>query len=275
MMIKEDDFLYWNEEQTMQFLNYTKTSMKKLRNSKAISKYQIGHRYFYDPKEIMQIVESSKVYGQSLQDFENYIEKLNKYVDEKELSSLERKFVNKNAIFFLTEIYNMIPEHYNLNDRDKSILQRCLSTNSNIKKISEEYSITPSRVTQIFERGLRVIRNISLRMKKDYDDNFESVKQENLLLKKQIEELKYLCKKMNIYYDYQTCSDSGIDILTIDINDIDMSFRLYSVLKTQRITTIGDIMLYKKSDCLKFRNFGAKSILELENILKRYGLELT
>lgn len=54
-----DDFPYLSEEETMKFLNYNETSMKNLRNSKVLTRYNIGHRYFYDRNELIQLIEFS------------------------------------------------------------------------------------------------------------------------------------------------------------------------------------------------------------------------
>jgi DNA-directed RNA polymerase subunit alpha len=40
------------------------------------------------------------------------------------------------------------------------------------------------------------------------------------------------------------------------------------------IYTLGDILRHKKSDFFRYRNFGKKSLTELEEVLAEYGLEL-
>jgi DNA-directed RNA polymerase subunit alpha len=44
-------------------------------------------------------------------------------------------------------------------------------------------------------------------------------------------------------------------------------------LKAAELETLGDLVSIHKSDLLKFRNFGKKSLSELEDIVKARGLE--
>jgi DNA-directed RNA polymerase subunit alpha len=43
-------------------------------------------------------------------------------------------------------------------------------------------------------------------------------------------------------------------------------------LKTAEVFTLGELVSFKKSDMLKFRNFGKKSLTELEDLVKEKGL---
>ncbi len=55
--------------------------------------------------------------------------------------------------------------------------------------------------------------------------------------------------------------------------DIDLSVRALNCLKAANVHTLGDLVTYKKEDLLKFRNFGKKSLAEIEQLLENYGLE--
>ena len=63
------------------------------------------------------------------------------------------------------------------------------------------------------------------------------------------------------------CNVSNNDFIRKNIEDIDFSARTYNLLKLVKIETIYDILHFRKKDFLKIRNFGNKSIVELEKIL--------
>ena len=44
-------------------------------------------------------------------------------------------------------------------------------------------------------------------------------------------------------------------------------------LKSAVVESLGDLVSFNKADLLKFRNFGRKSLTELENLVKSKGLE--
>ncbi|MBP7102373.1 MAG: DNA-directed RNA polymerase subunit alpha [Bacteroidales bacterium] len=55
--------------------------------------------------------------------------------------------------------------------------------------------------------------------------------------------------------------------------DMDLSVRALNCLKSADIETMGDLVAIHKSDLLKLRNFGRKSLTELEELVKSRGLE--
>jgi DNA-directed RNA polymerase subunit alpha len=55
--------------------------------------------------------------------------------------------------------------------------------------------------------------------------------------------------------------------------DMDLSVRALNCLKAADVETLGELVSYNKNDLLKFRNFGKKSLTELEQLVKSKGLE--
>jgi len=62
-------------------------------------------------------------------------------------------------------------------------------------------------------------------------------------------------------------------ILKSKLIDMDLSVRALNCLKSAELETLGDLVAIHKSDLLKFRNFGKKSLAELEDLVKAKGLE--
>lgn len=63
------------------------------------------------------------------------------------------------------------------------------------------------------------------------------------------------------------------NILKSRLIDMDLSVRALNCLKSADLETLGDLVSIHKSDLLKFRNFGKKSLSELEDLVKAKGLE--
>lgn len=61
--------------------------------------------------------------------------------------------------------------------------------------------------------------------------------------------------------------------------DLDLSVRALNCLKAAEVDTLGDLVKYNKNDLLKFRNFGKKSLTELEDLLSdkslTFGMDIT
>ncbi len=62
-------------------------------------------------------------------------------------------------------------------------------------------------------------------------------------------------------------------LLKTKLVDMDLSVRALNCLKAADVETLGDLVQYNKNDLLKFRNFGKKSLTELEELVKTKGLE--
>ena len=61
-------------------------------------------------------------------------------------------------------------------------------------------------------------------------------------------------------------------LLKTKLVDMDLSVRALNCLKAADVDTLGDLCTYNKNDLLKFRNFGKKSLTELEDLLDSMNL---
>jgi len=61
-------------------------------------------------------------------------------------------------------------------------------------------------------------------------------------------------------------------LLKTNLSDLDLSVRAYNCLKAADIKTLGDLARLDISDMMKFRNFGKKSLTELEQLVAEKGL---
>jgi len=61
-------------------------------------------------------------------------------------------------------------------------------------------------------------------------------------------------------------------LLKTRLIDMDLSVRALNCLKAAEVDTLGDLVSFNKSDLMKFRNFGKKSLTELEELVVVKGL---
>lgn len=61
-------------------------------------------------------------------------------------------------------------------------------------------------------------------------------------------------------------------LLKTRLVDMDLSVRALNCLKAADVETLGDLVSYNKNDLLKFRNFGKKSLTELEDLVHSKNL---
>lgn len=61
-------------------------------------------------------------------------------------------------------------------------------------------------------------------------------------------------------------------LLKTSLSDLDLSVRAYNCLKAADVRTLGDLVSLEISDMMKFRNFGKKSLTELEQLVAEKSL---
>ncbi len=85
----------------------------------------------------------------------------------------------------------------------------------------------------------------------------------------------------NITFESETVGETDIvdehilhmrKLLKTSLEDLDLSVRAYNCLKAAKINTLGELVQYDTHELLKFRNFGKKSLVEIEELLQDIGL---
>ena len=62
-------------------------------------------------------------------------------------------------------------------------------------------------------------------------------------------------------------------LLKTKLVEMDLSVRALNCLKAAGVETLGDLVQFNKTDLLKFRNFGKKSLTELDDLLEQMNLQ--
>lgn len=80
-------------------------------------------------------------------------------------------------------------------------------------------------------------------------------------------------EEKNVTEEFDENSLHVRQLLKTKLVDLDLSVRALNCLKAADVETLGDLVTFNKNDLLKFRNFGKKSLTELEDLVKAKNLE--
>ncbi|MEA2041330.1 MAG: DNA-directed RNA polymerase subunit alpha [Bacteroidota bacterium] len=84
-------------------------------------------------------------------------------------------------------------------------------------------------------------------------------------------------KKQNDEFDEEVLHMR--QLLKTNLVDLDLSVRALNCLKAADVDTLGELVVYNRNDLLKFRNFGKKSLAEIEDLLDTrtlsFGMEVS
>lgn len=181
------------------------------------------------------------------------------------------------AMEFYLAIPAMLVELEILTERECTIMQRVIS-GTDIGRIAQDFGLTRSRIMHIFYRGCRRAKCLSTINEKI--DELELLKEEVTELRqtvrvliqevKQQQSLQDMTEEERIQHIRET--DEMLKVFNTRLIDCDLSVRALNCLRSAELETVGDLARVKKSDLIRFRNFGRKSINELDDFLSDKGL---
>ena len=140
-----------------------------------------------------------------------------------------------------------------------------------IKKVS--YAIENTRVGQRTD-----YEKLTIDLKTDGTIHpEEAVKEASRIL---IQHLMLITDENITFNDSSSAEENIVDehilhmrkLLKTSLEDLDLSVRAYNCLKAAKINSLGEMVKYDTHELLKFRNFGKKSLVEIEELLQNKGL---
>ena len=184
----------------------------------------------------------------------------------------------------LNEIFSAIIEVSGddvLKGREKTILTMLLE-GKDVEFVAEEYGLTRSRIMQIVSHAVRklaTVKNFS-ELRREYkqlvfdNTNFQNVIEALQNRVKKLERINNIDTAPVSEYDYLLGDKGGTftAMMNTPVYDLDISVRSLNCLKGADVDTLYDLVKCNKTDLMKFRNFGKKSLTELEDMLD--GLHL-
>lgn len=162
--------------------------------------------------------------------------------------------------------------------------------NADLQVIAVDSIFTPIRNVKF------TVENFRVEQKTDYEKLILDITTDGSIHPK--EALKEAAKIL--IHHFMLFSDEKIAIETVDVDgneefdeevlhmrqllksklsDMDLSVRALNCLKAADVETLGELVKFNKNDLLKFRNFGKKSLTELDELLENlnlsFGMDIT
>jgi len=169
--------------------------------------------------------------------------------------------------------------------RQDEVLYLVLFENNTFDEISEKFDLTSERVRQIFQKGLRYViykmRRFDERMLQ-YKEYCEKVRLQGQIINKLEQKLLQYQSKEETDKSKQGLGDDKIKVLSKSLLELDVSVRLSNciravILRYYGIRSLGNISLghiasFPRHEYLGMRNFGSKSMNELDELLEKYDI---
>ena len=255
----------------------TKETIQNLCRGGNLTYQMKGHQYMVSKEEVEKYKATITEIHQATQD----IELLNVQIknDREELADRKERLrlrlismgMFPKRIEAITQTLVAAIEHFQnheaddakniLEERDIKFMMDCLQGKS-VDEISIETHLSKQRVTQIWMKALRryaFTRNEIARRD-------ATIKELEQIIASKNEEIATL-KGIKLPSETEKIAR----ILDSQINE-DLTIRCYNCLKWADIYTYRDLVKYTRADMLRFRNFGKRSLTELDELLASKGL---
>ena len=154
-----------------------------------------------------------------------------------------------------------------LTNREMDILMAFLS-GSNYDTICDRFGLTRERVRQIYHKALRRLKNSKSYVKcMSVNEEYQKTIKEQ---ESKIEALQHALKESNV--------EAPIDAVLvpeslIGLDNCHISVRAYNILHMLGIKNLWELAAYSRSQFMRARHLGRKTISELDILLERFNLE--
>lgn len=262
--------------------------------SKGVMKaHKIGNFSMLDADTVKALTDTA----QETEEAEMRLKELKQSISE-QLEEAEREVRNIRRINGLTSRYakvgvlsEIIEPLYTLVKSDKSLKRYekgfrvldLLARGKDLKYISEHEMGYHIQTLRAF--ALKAMRQIAkLRNYNEIIDENNKLRELNKFISFQyeqvLEEKRTLMARLNLEsekeegLEYATEEDKATyHLLQTPICDLNLSVRAINVLKAMDIKTLGDLVQYNKSDFLRQRNLGKKTLIEIKDLLDSLNLD--
>lgn len=164
-----------------------------------------------------------------------------------------------------------------MTDRERDIIEDVLNCKP-IEDIADYYLLSCTRVRMIIQKCIRKMKLYPVRVAKEID----KAKMKTAQFRDENDKLKMQLQAMLANKNADVDNIQNMDTLdrfrmcapfNIPLSEVYLSVRAFNCLKAADINTLGELVSFKRTELMKFRNFGRKSLCEIDMMLDRYKLD--
>lgn len=276
--------------QAAERLGVTRQTVSNWSNSGIIKIHNIaGRQYWLDANTVEALKDSAKETNQQINRLKECKATLRKEADRLEKLIYEAKrdinlVSGTLAIITSMDFYTSIPKMLEslglLTEREASIMEIVIT--GGLDKAAKEMELSRERIRQIYIKAIRKSRDLT--NIKERLDEIDKVNEDNQILKAEVAALEkelmeyHQMKHLNDQIDDEEKrkifveKDSLCRLLNEKMVDQDFSARTTNCLYYAGVETVGDIVRRTKADLFKIRNFGRRSLDEIDFFVTAHGL---
>lgn len=163
-----------------------------------------------------------------------------------------------------------------LSTREKEVV-RAVFAHTDLSVIADGKGLTQNRIREIFHKALRRLAHSRgmAQMKQDYDELKEQTAMKEEIIQPLRASIKMLEDKLHIEEVMSGMHDSFVSMpseLMTPIREISLSARAYNCLFAAGVEYVFELAFISSNDFMRWRNFGRKSLNEIEILKAKLGI---
>lgn len=233
----------------------------KVGNNLMIDRESIEH-YFDDFKVLADM--ASKI-AELKTEYQNIINDQKALLDEAKGDSLTsqraKEIFRRNQLTLISLSESYYKGYFN--NREREVLVDVIK-GVKLEDIGKKLGLTRERIMQIATKAANKLTQI---------EDLKQIRDENIALKEENDRLKQYIADQNLKVSaYENSDRLRFTIFEKRLNELNLTVRTQNGLKQLNCDTLGDVVKLDMSMLLKARNFGKKSLAEIDEFIKRLGL---
>ena len=257
-----------SRKEAAEFLNCSQQTVSNWVNDGILKGHNIDGRLFVDANTLDAIVDNVNDIENSktkIAELRNQLDEERKKLENELTSKREELLLCKSVLGGITRstVSSLVSTYKSLLAESEVDVIKSVLCCGNIEDVAKKYEIDGTHVLRIFEKGCKRLRYV----------NFDKMNEELSFFKQRVNELENENQNLRNGIAVST-NNTRNKFLDEKISDCDLTVRAINQLRCMNVETVEDLVKLKRTDLLRQRNMGKKTVSEIEDFLYTRNLKL-
>lgn len=251
-----------------EFLNCSRQTVSNWVSDGILKGHHIDGRLFVDANTLDSLVDNVSDIENSktkIAELRNQLDEERKKLENELMSKREELLLCKSVFGVITRktVSSLVSNYGSILTKSEMDVIKNVLCCGNVEDVAKKYEIDETSVLRIFEKGCKRLRYV----------NFDKMNEELSFFKQRVNELENENQNLRNGISVST-NNTRNKFLDEKISDCDLTVRAINQLRCMNVETVEDLVKLKRTDLLRQRNMGKKTVSEIEDFLYTHNLKL-
>lgn len=253
-----------SRKEAAEFLKCSQQTISNWVSNGHLKGHNIDGRVFVDANTLDTLVDNVNDIENSktkISELRNQLKEEQKKLEEELAVKREELLLCKSVLSLLTRstVSSLVSTYKSLLGEMEADVIKSVLCLGDIESVAKKYDIDGASVLRIFERGCKRLRYV----------NFDKMNEDLSFFKQRVDELEE-----NLRNGIVVKTNTRNEFFDEKISNCDLSVRAINQLRRMNVKKVEDLVLLNRTDLLRQRNMGKKTVSEIEDFLYTHNLKL-